>query len=327
MTTSESIRILNRFAGRKILVVGDVMLDVYLWGDVRRISPEAPVPVVETRRRSYSCGGAGNVAANLASLGASVFLAGVLGNDTDGEQLRAAIQDLGIELAGLVVDESRPTTTKLRVMAHSQQMLRVDSELRSWVNEEVSKPLLMWVEEHLPGMDGCVISDYGKGVVSPGIAQRVIELANDSGKPVVVDPKGADYERYRGATVVTPNVKEAGAVLGCDLEDEGDLADAARSLSEMLGGSGVIITAGEKGMVVLSSPDGFIRIPAMAKHVYDVTGAGDTVVSALVMSLAAGSTLEQAARLANAGAGLVVGKLGTAVVTVEELILAAGGDS
>jgi len=325
MTTSESTRILDQITGRKILVVGDVMLDVYLWGDVRRISPEAPVPVVETRRRSYACGGAGNVAANLAALGASVLLAGVLGNDTEGERLRTVIQELGIGVTGLVVDRSRPTTTKLRVMAHSQQMLRVDSEARSWLNEEVSKSLLMWVEDHLPATDGCVISDYGKGAVSPGIARRVIELAKDSGKPVVVDPKGVDYERYRGATVVTPNVKEAGAVLGRDLEEDGDLENAARLLSEMLDGSGVIITAGEKGMAVLPSPDCFIQIPAMAKHVFDVTGAGDTVVSVLAVALAAGATLEQSTMLANAAAGLVVGKLGTAAVSVEELFALLSG--
>jgi len=320
MTTEERESILKGFAGKKVLVIGDVMLDVYVWGNVDRISPEAPVPVVEMRRRSYFCGGAGNVAANLVSLGAQACLAGVIGRDADGLQLRDSLQELGVAVDGLVVDENRPTTSKLRVMAHSQQIVRVDSEQRSRVDEVVVNSLLAWIEEHLPGMDGCVISDYNKGVISSTIAQRVIALANDMRKTIVVDPKGVDYEKYRGATVVTPNTKEASAVLGREIDDGPELLDAGRSLVNLLGGSSVVITRGERGMAVLSGSDELIRIPALAKNVYDVTGAGDTVVSVLVMALAAGASLEQAARLANEAAGLVVGKLGTAAVSVEELL-------
>jgi D-beta-D-heptose 7-phosphate kinase/D-beta-D-heptose 1-phosphate adenosyltransferase len=319
MTVHDKTRILEAFAGKKILVIGDVMLDIYLWGDVRRISPEAPVPVVETRRRSIACGGAGNVAANLASLGASAFLASLAGDDAEGADLRGILAEQGIGVEGIVVDPNRPTTTKLRVMAHSQQVVRVDAERRDWVNNAARDGLLGWIEQNLSAMDGCVISDYGKGVVSSEVSQRVIELANRHGKPVVVDPKGLDYEKYRRATVVTPNTKEAGAVLGREIEDDHDVSDAARALTDLLGGSAVIVTQGGKGMTVYSDAEPVVQIPATAKNVYDVTGAGDTVVSALAVALAAGASLEQAARLANAAAGLVVGKLGTATVTVEEL--------
>jgi len=320
MRIHNQARILEAFAGKKILVVGDVMLDIYLWGDVRRISPEAPVPVVEMRRRSHICGGAGNVAANVAALGGKVSLAGVIGDDADGLKLRESLQSLGIEPAGLVEAAGRPTTTKLRVVAHNQQIARVDSESRSPLDAPVEARLIAGIEKALPAADACIVSDYGKGVVSANVTEGLIRGAREAGKPVVVDPKGVDFAKYKGATVITPNVKEAAEATGWQIESTQELEGAGRELITLLAGSAVLVTRGEKGMALLQGTDGLLEIPAMAKTVYDVTGAGDTVVGALAMALASGATLEQAAEIANAAAGIVVGKLGTATVSVSEIL-------
>ena len=325
MTEQTKKRFLSSFPARKILVVGDVMLDEYIWGDVNRISPEAPVPVVKVQRRSHACGGAANVAANVASLKGRAFVVGVVGEDSQGQRLRGMLGEIGVDATGLLALDDRPTSSKLRVIAHSQQVVRVDSEKTSELRASEEDDLLNRVAERFSDVDACAISDYGKGVVSPRVARRIIELAAEQNKPLVIDPKGTDFSKYRGATVVTPNVKEAEAILGVELRGEQAIVDAGRSLGEMLDGGNVLLTRGARGMTVFSSSAEPRHIPAIAKNVYDVTGAGDTVLAVLTLVLASGASLTDAATLANIAAGLVVGKLGTSTVELDELQEGRGG--
>lgn len=318
---SELLRMLtHRFADQTVLILGDVMLDEYVWGEVQRISPEAPVPVVELQRRTYMPGGAANVAANVVSLGGRALLGGVIGRDPAAAQLGEALRQRGIDSQGLVVDDVRPTTTKTRIVAHSQQLVRVDTEQRMPLRDELEDTLLRWAETRMAEVDACILSDYAKGVVSARLAEHFIHMARRAGRPVIVDPKGTDYAKYRCATALTPNVHEAAHAANREIAKDADLLEVGRVLSGRLGGSALLVTRGSQGMSLFLNRGQSVHIPAVARHVFDVTGAGDTVVSTLAMALAAGATLEQAARLANRAAGIVVGKLGTATVTREELL-------
>jgi rfaE bifunctional protein kinase chain/domain len=308
------------FAGRSVLVVGDVMLDEYIWGEVRRVSPEAPVPIVDVCRRSYAPGGAANAAANVISLGGRVRLGGAVGRDQQAESLCEALLQAGVNPEGLVVDDQRPTTTKTRVIAHSLQLLRLDLEQRLPLRAPLEDALCRWFERHLADADACVLSDYAKGAVSPRLAKRFIQLAREAGKPAIVDPKGDDYARYRGATVVTPNVSEAERAVKWQIEDQANVLEIGRQLSAILEGSALLITRGPQGMSLFLHGVEALYLPAAARIVLDVVGAGDTVVSALAMALAAGATVEQAAHLANLAAGIAVGKVGRATVTRDELL-------
>jgi rfaE bifunctional protein kinase chain/domain len=272
-------------------------------------------------------GGAANVAAGLVALGAEGLLVGVVGADPQAEQLRRALDERGVDCRGLVEDGSRATTTKTRVIAHNQQVVRADWEERSPLAPEVESRLLDWVEREAGRADALVLSDYAKGVVSEGLARRVVELAEASGKPVVVDPKGRDYAKYRGATVLTPNVHDAERAANFPVERYDDLIEVGRRLAEVLDGSQLLITRGAEGMSLLSR-EGIVDIRAEAQAVYDVTGAGDTVVATLAVALGSGLGMEDAVRLANAAAGIVVSKVGTASVTLDELrtLRAAAGE-
>lgn len=312
------VDLLSRFRGCPVLVVGDLMLDEFVWGSVARISPEAPVPVVEVKRRTFVAGGAANTAANIAALGGSPFLAGLVGDDANGERVCALLRDGGVEVGAVVRDRDRPTTTKTRVVAHSQQMLRVDLELPGPMAEDLEVALLARVTTVLPAVRGCVVSDYGKGVVTPRFVGELIARCRTARIPVVVDPKGADYAKYRGATLVKPNQLEAGKVLNRDLSDADAVRTAGRDLLEMLGTS-ILITQGSAGMSLFEKGRSPVHIPAQAREVFDVTGAGDTVASTLALALAAGGSLESACRLASAAAAVVVGKVGTATVGLDEL--------
>ena len=313
--------VLSAFLGTKVLVIGDVMLDEYVWGEVRRISPEAPVPVVECKRRSYACGGAANVANNVAGLGGQAMLGGVVGTDYSARHLREVLADCRVNGDGLLVDPDRPTTTKTRILAHGQQVVRVDSEARHALTAAGHRGMIEWVAQHIESAGCCVLSDYSKGLVSHALAQDVIALARDHHKPVVVDPKGTDYTKYRGATVITPNVQEAESATNSEVRCEGEVLEAGRRLLELLEGSAVLLTRGAEGMSLLIDGEAPMHIPTVARSVYDVTGAGDTVVGTLALALAAGASMAAAAHLANRAAGIVVGKLGTARVTLDELAL------
>lgn len=313
------VDLVSALRGHSVLVFGDAMLDEYIWGEVRRISPEAPVPIVEARRRTYTPGGAANVAANVALLGGRVCLASMIGRDPAGECLRQSLLERGVDVGGLIASADRPTTTKTRIVAHNQQIARVDAEDRRAVNGEVEDALAHWISAQIANAEAYIISDYGKGVVSARLTQVLIQTARQAGKPVIVDPKGTDYSKYRGATLVTPNVFEAERAAGLEVGGDGNLGQVAGQLRNILDESALLITRGAEGMSLFVNGDAPIHIPALARQVFDVTGAGDTVIGTLALALAAGAELETAVRLANIAAGIVVGKVGTAAVTPEEL--------
>ena len=311
--------VLERFEGTEILIAGDVMLDEYVWGEVKRISQEAPVPVVEAKTRTYAPGGASNVATNVVSLSGKALLGGVVGEDESAQQLRRLLTEAEVDVSGLLPDSSRPTTTKTRIIAHSQQVVRVDYEHRAALSEEMKNRLLDWMAGRLAGVGACVVSDYSKGVFTPDFTQSFIQQARRAQKPVIVDPKGTDYQKYRGATVIKPNIHELAQAIGRDAGDEDGLHAAAQRLLEIVEGSALLVTRGSEGMLLFRQGESCVKIPPIPRNVYDSTGAGDTVVSALALALGSGADLETAARLANHAASIVVGKLGTASVTREEL--------
>jgi rfaE bifunctional protein kinase chain/domain len=319
VTNQAFVDILAAFPKQYVLVVGDLMLDEYISGEVSRISPEAPVPVIELGQRRYVGGGAANVAANAVSLNGQVLLGGVVGGDQPAEQLRATLAELKVDTSGFVVDVERPTTLKTRIVALRQQIVRLDYEQRKPLSAVVESQLLQWIESNLPQAGVCIVSDYAKGVVSVSLTERVIALAQVMGKPVVIDPKGTDYAKYRQATVVTPNIHEAEQVVRRKVNSEAELLAVGRELLNELGGAALLITRGSQGMSLFRDDLPPLHIPSAARSVFDVTGAGDTVVGALGLAFAAGASLEQAAWLANRAAGIVVGKAGTATVTLDEL--------
>ena len=316
-----SSRILDAFAGLRVLVLGDIMLDEYIFGDVRRISQEAPIPVVEVRRRTVCAGGASNVALNIASLGGVPLLSGVVGTDTAAGQLVEILAErIPITESRLIPQPDRPTTLKSRVIAHSQQMLRLDTEETRPISPEVEDAVIAWVREQLPSVQACVLSDYAKGVLTDRVCREVIALGARHDVPVVIDPKGIRYQRYAGATVITPNRHEAGVAVNQIVENQADLDEVAESLLVILNGAQLLITRGGEGMSLYRSAQPPVHIPAKARSVYDVTGAGDTVISALALALAAGMPMEEAMSLSNIAASVVVGKLGAVPVTTAELM-------
>lgn len=303
---------------RNILVVGDVMLDEYLWGHVRGISQEAPVPIVEIRHQSYAPGGAGNVAANLVSLGSNVVLTGVVGIDAQAARIHELFSHTKRVSMHLFPCPDRPTTVKTRILAHSQQMIRADREERHAIAPEAETSILTYVRQRLDRLHACILSDYAKGVLTEKLLQSIITVFSEANIPIIVDPKGARYSRYRGATVITPNTAEAN--LAANNSDESmSLEQVADHLSGEFGDGALLITRGPEGMSLFRHGAPPVHIPTQAQHIYDVTGAGDTVVAVLALLLAAGEDLEHAARIANYAAGVVVGKIGTASLSLEEL--------
>lgn len=312
-----------RWVGVDVCVIGDVMADEYVWGEVHRISPEAPVPVVAVNGRTLRPGGAANVAMGVAALGGRASLGGVVGDDGLGGQLREALGAGGVGLVatgGLVTDGSRPTTTKTRIIAGAQQVVRADVESTRPLDDAIRAALLDATAEARRCARMVVLSDYGKGVVNPALAENVLAEARAAGIPVVVDPKGSDYTRFRGATLLTPNQAEAERASGVDVDDDVDLARAGWALADLIGGA-VLVTRGSRGMVLFdpARPGGPVVVPARAREVFDVTGAGDTVVATMALALGAGIGLDQAAHLATMAAGVVIAKVGTSVVTPDDL--------
>lgn len=304
----------------RVLVVGDVIMDRYVFGEVKRISPEAPIPVLNVDQAEQRLGGAGNVAANLRAMGAAVSIASVVGSDSWGRDLRSLLEEAGVDVTGLVTDEARPTVRKSRLMSGVQQILRVDWEESAAVEGEAASAIQAHASALLEEVDAVVLSDYGKGVLTEETCAHVLGLAKERGLPVVVDPKGEDYSKYRGATLVSPNRNEAELVLGHALPDEDALSEGARVLSEENGIEAVVITLGAGGIHYRAADGSEGRVATKARAVYDVTGAGDTVVAQLALHLGAGAALGDAVQLANEAAGIVVGRLGAATITREELI-------
>lgn len=294
------------------------MLDEFVWGDVTRISPEAPVPVVEIRRESVHLGGAANVLANLVALGARASVVGVVGNDAAGERLRSSLRNIS-EDGFLVTDDQRPSTVKTRIIAHSQLVVRADRESRQPVNGKTEARIIESLQSALEDADALVISDYDKGVVTPRILAQVLPLAYGR-VPVLVDPKLRNFSAYRPATLVTPNHHEALRMANLEADTDEGLRDAATQIRNALNCDAVLITRGDRGMMLLEGDGDPVYVATAAREVYDVTGAGDTVIATLAAALAAGSSLVEAAGLANHAAGIVVGKIGTATAGASELI-------
>jgi D-beta-D-heptose 7-phosphate kinase/D-beta-D-heptose 1-phosphate adenosyltransferase len=308
----------------RVLIVGDLILDRYVSGDVGRISPEAPIPILRARRSEERLGGAGNVAANLRAMEAEVEVLGVVGEDGLGERLRALLGAIGVDAAGAIRSADRPTTDKTRMMSGIHQMLRVDWEDAKALAGDAQRALLARLAERIPHASAVILSDYGKGVLTEEVVASVLRAARRRGVPVLVDPKGRDYSRYRGATLVTPNRKEAEEALGRSLADLDQVARAARELIELADLAAAVITLGPDGMHWCERSGASGRVPAMARAVFDVTGAGDTAIAHLALALADGRSVAQAVELANRAAGIVVGKRGAAAVTRAELRAALG---
>jgi len=322
LTLDRARSIVGRFTGAPVVVLGDVMLDQFVVGRVHRISPEAPVPVVEYDRDEYRAGGAANVAHNVHALGGRVTLVGVIGRDTSAARLSSDLSNLGLRTDGLVVDPSRPTTTKVRIVAQrNQQVARIDYEVDTEVGPEVERALAERVELLAGDARVIVVSDYMKGAVTRGLMAQVVAAAHARGAVVLVDPKIPHIGYYAGSSVVTPNHVEAETATHRRIRNDGDAADAARVFRERAACDAVLITRGEHGMCLLEG-DRALHFPTVAREVADVTGAGDTVIGTLALALAAGGALSDAAGLANHAAGLVVGKFGAATVSPEELLAA-----
>lgn len=323
-------RLLTCLPQLRALVVGDLMLDEYLWGRTERISPEAPVPVVDVQRDDLRLGGAGNVIHNLVALGCQVSVASVLGNDDDGVLLQRRLNAAGVDTAGVVLQPGRVTSRKTRVLASNQQMLRIDRESREPISAAAEATLLALLTERVAQSDVILVSDYLKGVLTPPLLAGLITLGRQHGIPVVVDPKGDDYRKYRGATLLTPNRKEAQTAARLTIRDETSLRQAGEQLQRELDLEALLMTRSEEGMSLFRRDGRHCHLPTEAREVFDVSGAGDTVLALIGVGLAAGLELETAAQIANLGAGIVVGKVGTSTVSPEELLLAAGrrhGDS
>jgi D-beta-D-heptose 7-phosphate kinase/D-beta-D-heptose 1-phosphate adenosyltransferase len=310
---------------KRVIVLGDLILDRFVYGEVHRISPEAPIPVVEVRDERAMPGGAANVASNVRALGGGAAMLGVVGDDEPGEHLVSLLKADGVDVSGLLRDPGRCTTVKTRIVAHRQQVVRVDREVRTDVSDRLKGTLLARLQDLLPLSGALVVSDYAKGLFSPPFLESLGALARKTGIPYIVDPKPLHFP-YPGATVLTPNRQEAAGLLGRPFTAK-EIPDAARELMDQTDWGAVLFTLGPEGMALAERGRPLVRLPARVREVFDVTGAGDTVVAALALGLAAGLPLVGAARLANLAAGVVVGKVGTAVCTPAELEAAQAADS
>ena len=315
------LQLLRAFKGKRIIVAGDFMLDLYLRGSASRLSPEAPVPVVHVANESVVPGGAGNVAVNLAVLGADVRAIGILGRDEAARRLLGALEERGVDASGLVEDGARPTSQKCRILAEHQQVVRFDRESSEPLGAKAERQILKSLLRELSdGAQALVLSDYGKGVIGPHLLREAISHANQRGIPVTADPKVEHFKRYRGVTCITPNLQEAwGGMNRHPKASLDDLERLGRDILKTLRARSVLITRGAQGMSLFKRDASPIHIPTVAKEVFDVTGAGDTVISVLTLALASRATLEEASILSNIAAGIVVGKLGTAAPEISEL--------
>ncbi len=314
-------RIISQFTGKKVLVIGDLILDEFIWGKVSRISPEAPVPVVWVKSESFMPGGASNVANNIRALGGKVYLVGVVGTDERAGILKGELEHRGVNIDGVFADPESPTILKTRVIAHQQQVVRIDKEKNEPVPERIVKKIVKFVESRIDEVDGLVVEDYGKGLITPALLDKIVPLAKKKNKIIAVDPKEEHFSYYKGVTLLTPNNNEAAKAAGLEIKDKASLIKAGFTLLKELKSKIVLITLGEDGMMVFERGRKPEKIETIAQEVFDVSGAGDTVISAYTLALISGATSIQAAHVANCAAGIVVGKVGIAVTTQEEVIL------
>jgi len=310
------LRLAGKFKNKKVLVIGDLMLDEYIWGSVTRISPEAPIPVVEVKKEETKPGGAANVILNLISLGANVYAAGVVGSDPDAERLLDYLKKHGVNTAAIACDRKRPTTVKTRVFAHSQQVVRIDKEHKMDVHIRTIKEVIKRISKFIGKIDAVIFSDYDKGMMTKELVSTVVGMSK--GKIIAVDPKPDNIRLFRDVTLISPNKKEASEASGINIKTEKDVLAAAKKLKEFTNAEVIMITRGEEGMSIYEK--GSIHtIPTEAKEVYDVTGAGDTAISVATLALSAGANFREAAKLSNIAAGRVVAEVGVAVLTPAEL--------
>lgn len=305
------------------MILGDVMLDEYIWGNVSRISPEAPVPVVEVMDESVKLGGAANVALNVKTLGDIPLLVSIVGKDKNGDRLKELLSGAEISSHGIFVDETRRTTAKTRIIAHSQQVVRADRENTEELSSDLTLLMIDFIKKKIKEdkISALLISDYGKGVISLRLLSEIIDFARENNIFVSVDPKETHFMNYKRVSIITPNHSEAGFAFGKRIKDEKSLEEVGWGLLEKLEAEALLITRGEKGMSLFEKSKTLTNFPTVAKEVYDVTGAGDTVISALTSAHSAGANLKEAALISNHAAGIVVGEIGTAQVTKEELYL------
>ena len=323
LSATRAKELVRNMSGCRLLVVGDLMLDRFLWGSVHRISPEAPVPVVHLNSETAALGGAGNVARNLQALGAAPSLIGVVGQDQGATEFRRLLKEANLDAGGVVELPDRVTTVKSRVIAHHQQVVRIDRESQDPLSSEVSERICALALQMLANSQAVIISDYDKGVITPELLGQLLPASRKAGLTVAIDPKPGNYKYYRSASVITPNLHEARTMVGSKGRTLQEVSEIGRSLRETLECQAVLLTRGEEGMTLFQESGDPLRIPSYAREVYDVTGAGDTVIAVLTLALTAGASLPEAASLANLAAGLVVGKLGTAVLTPRELMAAS----
>ena len=314
------VNYLDAFKKQTILVIGDTMVDKFIWGKVARISPEAPVPVVEVTKDTETLGGAGNVASNIAALGGKAVIISSIGEDNAGRSMIEMLKEKGIDADYLVFDSQRPTIVKTRIIATNQQVVRVDREIKGIFSHSTESKIIKNIETLIPKADGLILSDYGKGVVSGKVLKKAISLARKYKIPVTVDPKIENFKKYKCVTTMTPNAKEAVEGMNAKhINTEDDVINLGKKILKTLNSESVLITRGEMGMTLVQPNNKITTIPTRAKEVYDVTGAGDTVISTMTLALAAKADLVSAAEIANFAAGIVVGKLGTATTDQAEL--------
>lgn len=310
---------IDDFKQVKALVIGDLMIDEYLWGRVDSISPEAPVPVVCVERENQTLGGAGNVINNLVAMGAKVSAVGTAGTGKAGQMVFKNLETMGIETDGIVSESDRPTTRKTRVIASNQQVLRIDKEIKRDINSTTLERLVNIIKAKMPGVDVIILSDYDKGLVTRELVRQTVRLAKAHNILTLADPKALDFSKYEQVSILTPNKKEAGIAAHMDIQSEEDLFAAGRKIMDTVKLDRLLITCGKDGMVLFEKGHAPYTIASKARQVFDVSGAGDTVISLLGLGLATGATFKESAGIANTAAGIVVGKVGTATASIDEL--------
>jgi len=310
---------IDNFGKSMILVIGDIMLDRFIWGNVSRISPEAPVPVVEVERETIMLGGAANVVNNLVSLGGNVMMCGIVGDDSTGEQIISKLNELDVDTTGIAIEHDRPTSVKTRIIAHAQQVVRYDRETRDSLNPETTKSILDFIHDQRDKLAAIIVSDYGKGVVTRELMEGVKGLMSARDLPLAVDPNVKNFPLYEGVTIITPNHSEAQEVAGIDIVDEESLRRVGEKLLQSFRCRALLITRGKDGMTLFEEQGRVTHIKSIARKVYDVTGAGDTVIAALTLGIAGGLDMKSAAYLSNLAAGIVVGEIGTSTVKIDNL--------
>lgn len=314
----EFTRLLNRFRNVRTLVIGDLMLDRYIWGQVQRISPEAPIPIVRVTKESLHAGGAANVSMNIRTLGGQVATCGIVGKDFDGKRLLQKISMIGSDTAGIIASRAAQTISKTRIIAHNQQVVRLDREHED-IDSRLRARLRTFITDQIDQFDVVIVSDYGKGAIDEDLLTLLTELRSRRHFLYLIDPKRRNFSHYKGASLVKPNLEEAGLASGMEIRDEGDLRQAGDQLLHLWKAEAILVSRGEEGMSLFRTGKHPQHFPATAREVFDVTGAGDTVLATCALALGAGASLEEAIILANHAAGIVVGKVGTAVVNPEEL--------